>query len=61
MLLLWAWKHNDNDASCLSDALDANAIRLASRLVTAQVHRKHHDKVYSQMRIKIANCYPRGE
>ena len=61
MLLLWAWKNNDDNASCLSDALDANAIGLASRLVKTRVHGKHHDKVYSQMRIKIANCYPHGE
>jgi len=57
-LLLRAWKNND--ASCLNlliDALDAGAVGLASRLIKAKVHLKHHDKAYSMMRIKIATCY----
>eukprot|EP00585_Thalassiosira_rotula_P012446 CAMPEP_0196131176 /NCGR_PEP_ID=MMETSP0910-20130528/1285_1 /TAXON_ID=49265 /ORGANISM="Thalassiosira rotula, Strain GSO102" /LENGTH=2403 /DNA_ID=CAMNT_0041390619 /DNA_START=126 /DNA_END=7334 /DNA_ORIENTATION=+ len=58
MLLLRAWK--SDDPSCLNlllDALDAGAVGLASRLVTSRVHLKHHDRAYSQMRIKIAVSY----
>jgi len=58
MLLLRAWK--SDDASCLIlllDALDAGAVGLASRLVTSRVYLKHHDRAYSQMRIKIAVSY----
>ena len=52
MLLLRAWKNNDNDTSCILGALDDNATGLATR-----VHLKHHDKAYFRMRTKIANCY----
>jgi hypothetical protein len=54
-LLLQAWRRND--ASCLNlllEALDAGAVGLAARLLKAKVHLKHHDRAYSQMRIKIA-------
>lgn len=54
-LLLQAWR--SNDASCLNlllEALDAGAVGLAARLLKAKVHLKHHDRAYSQMRIKIA-------
>lgn len=54
-LLLQAWR--SNAASCLNlllEALDAGAVGLAARLLKEKVHIKHHDKAYSQMRIKIA-------
>jgi hypothetical protein len=54
-LLLQAWR--SNAASCLNlllEALDAGAVGLASRLLKEKVHIKHHDKAFSQMRIKIA-------
>ena len=55
MLLLRAWNSGDAAAAsaCLLDALDAGAVGLASRRIAQRVHLKHHDRVYSQMRMRI--------